>query len=89
MKMFDTNLATQASTFLGVTTITTSGEPITASGDSIVSGTWVDLAVEIATIKTALTDVQTKLELLVSSIIPTVVTPTPLVTPDVVMTGTN
>jgi TM2 domain-containing membrane protein YozV len=39
MKMFDTNLATQASTFLGVTTITTSGEPITASGDIIVSGT--------------------------------------------------
>lgn len=67
VRMYDAHMAAAISTWLGATTITSSGELITA-------GTG-DVMTEIATIKTTLTDMQTKLDTLVNGTIPTVSTP--------------
>jgi len=77
MKMFDANMAAGLSTWLGATTITTSGEAIptgTGATSEVMSG--------IITIQTTLTDMQAKLDILAGAT--PVVTPTPAVT-----SGTN
>lgn len=83
MKMFDTNMAAEVSTWLGATTITTSGEVIPTTGAQI------DVMSGITAIQTTLTDMQTKLDTLVGTTTTTIVT-TPVVTPTpVVSTGTT
>lgn len=72
VKFFDANIAGSISTWLGATTITTSGEIIpTGAQNEVMSG--------INSLQTTLTDMQAKLDMLVGGIIPTV-TPTPVVT---------
>jgi hypothetical protein len=73
MKMFDANMAAGVSTWLGATTITTSGEVITTGAQS-------DVMSGITTIQTTLTDMQTKLDKLVGTTTTTTTT-TPVVTP--------
>jgi len=76
MKMFDANMAASVSTWLGATTITTSGEVIPTTGVQI------DVMSGITAIQTTLTDMQTKLDTLVGTTptptTPPIVTPTPL-----------
>ncbi len=71
VKMFDANMASGITTWLGTTTITTSGEVI-ATGEvqnEVMSG--------ITAIQTTLTDMQTQLNTLVGSTTIPTVTPTP------------
>ena len=72
--MFDANMAADVSTWLGATTITTSGEVIATTGaqSDVMSG--------ITTIQATLTDMQTKLDTLVGTTTTTTTT-TPVVTP--------
>ncbi len=59
--MFDTNMATGVSNWLGVTTISTSGELLATWAQSeVMSG--------ITSIQTTLTDMQTKLDTLVNAV---------------------
>ncbi|EKD25014.1 MAG: hypothetical protein ACD_80C00131G0017 [uncultured bacterium (gcode 4)] len=75
VKFFDANIAGNISTWLGTTTVTTSGEIVPTTG------TQNEVIDSINTIKTTLTDMQTKLDTLVGGMIPTVTpTPTPVVT---------
>jgi len=74
MKMFDSNMAAMVSTWIGATTITTSGEVIPTTGAQI------DIMSGVTAIQTTLADMQTKLDTLVG-------TPTPVITP-VVISGT-
>jgi hypothetical protein len=60
MKMFDANMAAGVSTWLGATTITTSGETISTS-----TGAQSDVMSGIITIQTTLSDMQLKLDTLV------------------------
>jgi len=82
MKMFDANMAAGVSTWLGATTITTSGEAIptgTGATSEVMSG--------IITLQTTLTDMQAKLDILAGAT--PVVTPTSTVTPDVTTVKTG
>ena len=77
VKMFDANMAAGISTWLGATTITTSGELIATgavAGNDVMSG--------INAIQTTLTDMQTTLNTLAGQTTTTTtstVTPTPVV----------
>ena len=75
MKNFDVNIAATITTWLGATTITTSGETIPTSGATNEVMSWIN------GLQATLTDVQTKLDILVNATTPTV-TPTPVVTPN-------
>ena len=69
--MFDVNLKARVTDWLGVTTITTSGETIPTTGTTeVMSG--------IITIQTTLADMQIKLDTLLGSWAIPVVTPTSL-----------
>ena len=78
MKMFDVNMASTISTWLGATTITTSGETIPTSGATNEVMSWIN------GLQATLTDMQTKLDILVGTATPTV-TPTPVVVPTTLM----
>lgn len=79
MKFFDANMAADVTTWLGATTITTSGEVIPTTGAQ------VDIMSGINTIQTTLSDMQAKLDVLVGTTTVPTVTPTPIptVTPTV------
>ena len=91
MKTFNANMAAGVSTWLGSTTITTSGETIPTGTGTI---TVTDVMSGVFAIQTTLTDMQAKLDTLVgtTSVVPTV-TPTvapvitPTVTPSASLTG--
>lgn len=82
--MFDANMAVGISTWLGATTVTTSGQAIS----STTTGT--DTMGEFAAIQTRLIDMQTKLDALIawSTITPVVTPDTTVVAPSKV-TGTG
>lgn len=74
MKMFDANLATGVSTWLGTKSVDSTA--LTASGDALsTTGTEADLMTQITTIQTTLTDMQTKLDVLVGTPSTSVITP--------------
>lgn len=69
VKLFNPNIAAGISTWLGVTTITTSGEAI------VPVGTGEDINSKINSMETMITDIQAKLNVLVAPIL----VPTPIV----------
>jgi len=81
-KMFDANMSAGISTWLGATTITTSGELIATgadAGNEVMSG--------INAIQTTLADMQTTLNTLAGTTATPTVTPTPVVEVKTTSTG--